>query len=736
MNYNIYIIAILAFLLCNFSFAEDKSLHKKYHIKKPHLSEHAKDELAKSQYMKVSDLKELATKINTVVPVGTIQNQKSNQLKKIAEPISIGQTFKEIQFSEEHNISVLTKNESKLLLNRELFGSIDKSASYYSAKYFNTAPFVQSTYLQFITDPAWNRILYGNMNNWIKSIDNIPGPSAVEVDASGRVFIGSTTENKIYVFQIVGEGENISLNLIFTIDNIFPSDISLNDNGTPVNIADDFLFIADANSNKIYKFKLHQNHAEKIDTFDEFDSPSIIVCGRVNGINNSLVYVIDKLAKRIQLFENKNKELVLLKTLQGEYENYFTSLNTDHFGNIYVTDIGENIISKYTFDLQYLDEIISEDKNKAAHFINIPFGKIEIEGEDTYWTGFDQMFTAQKWTNESGIKRHKLGTRLKDITYSSDENISAISTAFTLTDAAQVDYRVYNSDNQLVRIINNDWISAGDQILTWDRRNDNNEFVEPDNYRLEIIATSAYTEENISAEFELNLPLYYWMDSGSNIPQDDKFLVQGEKLNWGLNPTLTTNSHETSVNYRFDNLNPQSTYEIQSEYYAGDGIDRIQSMTANGFTVQENIKITDEVINTGFYTIPKESYENGYLIISISREGEGSAVVSQLWLKETGTNLTVKYIDENLPKDFQLSQNYPNPFNPTTTIEFHIPTSQNVSLKIFNILGQKVETLVQDYKKAGVHRINFNAQSLASGVYFYQIKAGHFNKNRKMILLK
>ena len=230
--------------------------------------------------------------------------------------------------------------------------------------------------------------------------------------------------------------------------------------------------------------------------------------------------------------------------------------------------------------------------------------------------------------------------------------------------------------------------------------------------------------------------MYYWQDCGSVLKENDKFLIQGEKLNWASSPALTANSHESSVIYKFDNMNPESMYEIQAEYYAGDGIKRKQSMTANNYIVHENVEVTDKIYNSGFIEIPKESYINGNLLISINRNGEGSAVVSQLWIRETGSSFSVNYLGDNLPETFHLKQNYPNPFNPTTTIEFHVPSSQNVSLKIFNILGQEVATLVQDYKKAGVHKTNFNGQNFASGVYFYQLKAGNFIKNKKMILIK
>lgn len=88
------------------------------------------------------------------------------------------------------------------------------------------------------------------------------------------------------------------------------------------------------------------------------------------------------------------------------------------------------------------------------------------------------------------------------------------------------------------------------------------------------------------------------------------------------------------------------------------------------------------------------------------------------------------------PKEYILNQNYPNPFNPTTVIEFVIPKADNVSLKIYDVLGREVATLLNERRNAGVYRVNFNAASLSSGTYFYRLQSGGFTQTKKMILVK
>jgi len=83
-----------------------------------------------------------------------------------------------------------------------------------------------------------------------------------------------------------------------------------------------------------------------------------------------------------------------------------------------------------------------------------------------------------------------------------------------------------------------------------------------------------------------------------------------------------------------------------------------------------------------------------------------------------------------------LKQNFPNPFNPTTIIKFAIPTSGLVTLKVYNVLGKEVATLVNEVKVAGEYSADFNASNLTTGVYFYKLTSGNFSEVKKMMLVK
>jgi len=111
---------------------------------------------------------------------------------------------------------------------------------------------------------------------------------------------------------------------------------------------------------------------------------------------------------------------------------------------------------------------------------------------------------------------------------------------------------------------------------------------------------------------------------------------------------------------------------------------------------------------------------------------DASLFVQKLW----DPIFTEAEVEPVVPVEFALAQNYPNPFNPETVIEFSLPRAAETSLKVFDVLGREVATLVNAPMEVGVHRVIFDASALASGVYFYRVEAGEFRAVRKMVLMR
>jgi hypothetical protein len=108
---------------------------------------------------------------------------------------------------------------------------------------------------------------------------------------------------------------------------------------------------------------------------------------------------------------------------------------------------------------------------------------------------------------------------------------------------------------------------------------------------------------------------------------------------------------------------------------------------------------------------------------------------------ESDTPTDIEEVKSQVPSKFALAQNYPNPFNPTTTIKYQIPKpirddNTFVSLKIYDVLGSEVATLVNQKQKPGNYEVTWDAYGFSSGVYFYKLSAGNYVETKKMILIK
>ena len=109
--------------------------------------------------------------------------------------------------------------------------------------------------------------------------------------------------------------------------------------------------------------------------------------------------------------------------------------------------------------------------------------------------------------------------------------------------------------------------------------------------------------------------------------------------------------------------------------------------------------------------------------------------VNQIAVWDT-VNVSINPIGTSVPNKYELEQNYPNPFNPATKIQFAIPKSGQVALKVFDISGREVQTLHNGYLNAGYYETTFSGAGLASGIYFYRLESGSYTEIRRMAFIK
>ncbi len=268
-----------------------------------------------------------------------------------------------------------------------------------------------------------------------------------------------------------------------------------------------------------------------------------------------------------------------------------------------------------------------------------------------------------------------------------------------------------------------------------------------------------------SVIFEVDMrPAFYFAEDSTDLPDDfstgaasgtsvNSVFINGSLVNkvgggwedWGNNLSLRTDlqlSDDGSTGG--DLVAGDSVYTITIDYVAGENRRGAFKFSANGFD-NENGFGNDHVLKVDggerysliFGAVSRadsvhdEVYDE-YILVTES----GAEVVRRGGKGDNG--ITVSNEDEFArPSQFVLEQNYPNPFNPSTKIQFTLPAASNVNLTVYNMLGQRVASLVDGNRMSqGTHTINFNASNLSSGMYIYRIEAGEFVSTKKMMLIK
>ena len=124
-----------------------------------------------------------------------------------------------------------------------------------------------------------------------------------------------------------------------------------------------------------------------------------------------------------------------------------------------------------------------------------------------------------------------------------------------------------------------------------------------------------------------------------------------------------------------------------------------------------------------------------FILVGVTDDDSSSVQIDEIWYNERPAGLGIS--DEApIASRYELGQNYPNPFNPTTHIRFNIPETANAKLTVFNVMGEEVATLVNGVMQAGGHTVSWNAASMPTGVYFYQLESGNFSQTKKLLLVK
>jgi len=190
----------------------------------------------------------------------------------------------------------------------------------------------------------------------------------------------------------------------------------------------------------------------------------------------------------------------------------------------------------------------------------------------------------------------------------------------------------------------------------------------------------------------------------------------------------------------------QINYGGDSVKYVSGISDFIFTFIYNNYVYVDSILSADEqaaasagsTSSSGYYSALWEYTDEFTIQLLSSASNKLAALIYTAWVN-AGSPLpgtSIGPVLEMIPNSFDLAQNYPNPFNPSTTIGYTLAKPGFVTLKIFNILGREIAVIVNSQQPAGVYKIDWNAESLSGGIYFYTIRTEHFAKMKKMLLVK
>ena len=247
-----------------------------------------------------------------------------------------------------------------------------------------------------------------------------------------------------------------------------------------------------------------------------------------------------------------------------------------------------------------------------------------------------------------------------------------------------------------------------------------------------LYITDTYTNKIFKVKLS-DMTYTTFVDSGLNSPDGILFDEANNRL-LVINSVMATNGPIEAVNLEDATM----TTFIETGIAGLDGITRdnygntyVSSWhTDKVYRYDENFANPPEEI-AGGYTAPGDIYFNK----------QDNILVVPDFFTHSVDFIPITYTEvgdvDYLPNDFRLMQNYPNPFNPSTKIEYRTRNSGHIEIKVYNVLGHEVATLVNEEKPAGKYEVEFSATGdLTSGVYFYQLKAGYYIETKKMLLIK
>jgi DNA-binding beta-propeller fold protein YncE len=357
-------------------------------------------------------------------------------------------TFNRTSIAPAFGLDALTRGVARERVGRDLFSDPYATVTIETVDIYNVFPYVESRTFQVVSDPRWNRLVFGEPGRSLRAYDGagrplgaLSDPRGMAVDEANHIYVADTGNDRVLVLLASTEFDEMVLAPVYEIRGLSrPYDVAFSDGGTPFAPDDDRLYVADTGKNRIVGFTLGATGARVSSVLGElgsgpgrFAGPLAIAVGRNAGANTRDVYVADAHTRRIVQLQDAPGGLKWVGEVHHD-ASVVTSLATDHWGNLYAAAPDQRAVRKFAPDLTPVAELREAlDRPKSFH---VPFVTVRDHRAGTVIrSGRPNGLSVDSWSEASGIRLWDLGVDVQSLAVVGG---NAPAAEFMLTDRADV----------------------------------------------------------------------------------------------------------------------------------------------------------------------------------------------------------------------------------------------------------------------------------------------------------
>ncbi len=357
-------------------------------------------------------------------------------------------TFQRAPIAPDLGLDALTRGVARQQLGRDVFSTPYAAVTIGHVDVYPVFPYVESRTFEIVSDPRWNRLVYGEAGRTLKAYDGagqplgaLKSPRGLAVDERNRVYVADAGNDRILVLDASTELGEITLTPVYEICGLAdPYAVAYSDGGTPFQTGDDWLYVADTGHNRVAAYALGAGGAtfqaalgELGSGLGRFAGPMAITTGRVKGANTPDVYVADAHSRRIVHLAHDASGFRWAGAADAGAD-VVTSLDTDQWGNVYAAAPHAGFVRKFNPSLVAVADLGNGLVDPRA--FHVPFVNVTDHRDgSTARVGQPNGLSVERWDDASGMKLWNLGLDLANVAVTADATPEA---RFALTDRAAV----------------------------------------------------------------------------------------------------------------------------------------------------------------------------------------------------------------------------------------------------------------------------------------------------------